>query len=117
CVTNRLRGLHQCHDNEFSDDMDVRNHYVIARGLRDDYENNVEETTGVAGLCMIFSKKVWKEAGGFREGCITADTYFNKAVKRKGHKIGLAKGLYVFHGYRVWEKGHLKAANSTAHLR
>lgn len=117
CVTNRLGGLHQCYNNVFSEDMDMRNHYSIANELWEKEGSNVEKTTGVAGVCMIFKKSTWKKAGGFKEKLITADTEFNKSVSRLGLKIGLAKGLYMMHSYRVWEKEHKKAWNSVSHLK
>lgn len=117
CVTNRLGGLHQCYNNEFSQDMNMRNHYNIANELWDDNGAKVELTTGIAGVCMIFKKITWKKVGGFKENIITADTEFNKAVKRIGGKIGLAKGLYMLHSYRIWEIEHKKAWHSVEHLK
>lgn len=117
CLTNRLGGLHQCYNNEFSRDNDVSNHYEIANNLWNENGFKVEETKGIAGLCMIFSKETWKIAGGFKENIITADTEFNNDVRKLGLKIGLAKGLYMFHGYRIWEKEHKRAWASTNHLK
>lgn len=119
CVTNRLGGLHQCYDNKFSEDFDAINHYEIAKELHEKYYDEVEETSGVAGLCMIFSKSTWRKVGGFVENNITADTLFNKSVKKKSGKIGLAKGLYRFHSYRIWEAGNgrSKAQHSIKHLK
>lgn len=117
CVTNRLGGLHQCWEGKFSDEMDIRKHYEIAVEARKKYGNSVEPTTGVAGLMMIFSVELWKRIGGFVEKDIKADTLFNKAVKHKGLKIGIAKGLYLFHAYRIHKEGHKEAWNSIEHLK
>lgn len=117
CMTNRLGGLHQCYNGKFSDDMDMRNHYKIALELRETNGNEVVETTGVAGLFMLFKVDTWRRAGGFVEKDFKADTYFNKAVKKIGLKIGLATGLYFFHGYRIWQSDHKKAWGDTTHLR
>lgn len=117
CVTNRLGGLHQCYQRKFSVDMNMQNHYEIANTLWEEEGTRVDITTGVAGLCMIFKKETWKKAGGFKENIITADTEFNKSVKRLGFKIGLAKGLYMMHSYRVWETEHRKAWTSVKHLK
>lgn len=116
CMTNRLGGLHQCYNHTFSNDMNIVNHYEIAIKLENDYWSMVEETTGVAGLFMMFHKDIWKEVGGFKEGTIYADTEFNKSVRQAGFKIGIIKGLYVFHVYRIWEKGHKAARKSVGHL-
>lgn len=117
CVVNRLGGLHQCYDNKFDTEVNGYNEWDKANDCWDKHGTLVEETTGVAGVCMIFKKSTWKKAGGFREKTITADTEFCKSVRKSGGKIGLAKGLYRMHLYRIWEKEHKKAHESTAHLR
>lgn len=116
-TTNRLGGLHQCYKNEFSDDMDVRNHYEIAKKLKGDNGTEVKPTKGVAGFFMLFSKETWRKCRGFKEETIKADSMFNRAIKNKGGKIGIATGLYMFHCYRIWEKGHKNAWHSIEHLR
>lgn len=117
CVTNRLGGLHQCYNGKFSEDMDMRNHYEISNKLWEEYGTKVDTTTGVAGLCMIFKKSTWKKVRGFKENIITADSQFNKDIVKAGGKVGLAKGLYMMHSYRIWEKEHKKAWQSTSHLK
>ena len=117
CVTNRLGILHQCYNNEFSEDTDVSNHYEKTISAWDNNGTIVEPTNLVAGLCMIFSKQTWIKVGGFKENTIFADKLFSQYILRNKGKIGIAKGLYVFHGYRIWNKTHLKAWNSTEHLR
>lgn len=116
CYTNRLKGLHQCHDNTFSNDMNIKNHIKIAQS--DKYRNlgiTDLKSFGVAGCFMAFKKSTWKKVGGFVENHIAFDTLFNQSVKAKGMKIGIMDNLYVFHLYRAWsdknpfeEKSHLK---------
>lgn len=113
CLTNRIGGLHQCYDGKFSEDMDVRNHFEIASG---ELEEKIVEG-GVAGFCMIFSKETWKKVGGFKENTIKADTEFNKDIKKIGGKCGVYHGLYMFHGYRIWAKGHDNARFNVTHLQ
>lgn len=117
CVVNRLGGLHQCYNNEFDTEVNGYKEWEKANECWDKHGSLVEETTGIAGVCLIFKKSTWKKAGGFREKTITADTEFCKSVRKSGGKIGLAKGLYRMHLYRIWEKEHKKAHESTAHLR
>lgn len=117
CVTNRLRGEHQLHGNKFSEKFDMLDHFDIAKDRFNNYYCTIEETHGVAGVCMIFSKKTWEAVGGFKENNIACDTRFNEDVKRlKLGKIGILKGLYLFHCYRPWEKNYNKAINSVSHL-
>jgi hypothetical protein len=56
---------------------------------------------------MLFSKRTWEDVGGFREGGVavggqTLDNHFSKSVIKIGGKIGIAKGIYLFHIYREW---------------
>ena len=118
CLTNRLGGSHQCYKGHFNEDMNTMNHRAIPLELWEKNGTRVDETTGVAGVFMLFNKDTWKKAGGFREGIITTDTHFNKSIKRLRLKIGLAKGIYIFHNYRLSEhgQGQKKAQQSIKHL-
>jgi len=117
CVTNRLRGLHQLHENKFSNDFDLKNHFSIACDLFKDQYSEVEATHGVAGVMLMFRKSTWEAVGGFQENNIACDTAFNKAIKAKGlGKIGIMKGVYLFHCYRMWNDNHMIAANDVKHL-
>ena len=102
CSTNRLGREEQLYAG-FSEDADVRNHKEIAEEAKAKWGSEVHplEKGYVAGLCMIFSVKTWKMVGGFREGYLTWDTDFNRRVRAKNKKIGIAPGLYMFHLYRI----------------
>lgn len=117
CTVNRLGGLHQCYNNEFDTKVDGYEQWDRANEVWEKYGAKVETTSGVAGVCLIFKKSTWKRVGGFKENSITADTEFNKSIRRTGGKIGIAKGLYRMHLYRIWEKDHKKAWASSSHLR
>jgi len=100
CYTNRLRGKHQLHGNEFSYDTDIKNHYDIALTYN---REGIEETKHyVAGFFMAFKYKTWKAAKGFKENSAAFDSIFSVHVKELGLKIGLIRSLYVFHAYRIW---------------
>lgn len=116
CVTNRLGGLHQCYENRFDTECSSFTNYHNALSSWEKYGPLVEDTTGIAGLCMIFSKETWRKAGGFVENSRSADTSFNKSVLKLGGKIGLAKGLYMMHNYRIWSKEYSEAKTNYKHL-
>lgn len=104
CVTNRLRASHQLHNYTFSNDGNISNHLSIANDLYGAYYNEVEPTSTIAGLCMIFHKSTWQEFK-FNENSLRFDTEFCTSIRRKyGVSIGIAKGLYLFHLYRWGEK-------------
>lgn len=118
CVTNRLGGIHQLYEEKFSNDLDVRHHYGVALKLAKDHYSEVVETSGVAGLLMLFKKSTWEKVGGFQENNIACDTAFNNSVRAaKIGKIGLMKGVYLFHTYRIWQNDRLMARHDTKHLQ
>lgn len=113
CMTNRLRGAHQLVNGEFSDNPDVLHHQAIANRLWEDNYSTVEPTKdAIAGMFMLFPKSVWS-AVKFRENTAAFDTWFCRSVQAKGGKIGVAKGLYVFHRYRL---GKENAIENNKHL-
>ncbi|SDZ82356.1 Protein of unknown function [Arachidicoccus rhizosphaerae] len=111
CMTNRIRAEHQKVKGMF-EEYDIRKHASLAKDLEDKYWAQVEPTTGVAGFCMMFPKKVWDKAK-FKDS-IKFDTEFNNDVRKNGGKIGLAKGLYMFHCYRILSDDPI---NETSHLK
>lgn len=116
CVTNRVGGEHQRVDGMFSD-TDMVNHYKKAIEIE---SSEVVDTSGVAGYFMLFKKETWLKAKGFTEDIKLShqfDTVFNKSVRNIGGKIGLIKGLYALHMYRIWEGDNVQNSRaSTAHL-
>ena len=111
CYTNRLRSKHQLHNKEFSYDLDVKNHYDIAKSYGG---VGIEEIKlYIAGFFMAFQYKTWKKIK-FAENSLAFDSLFSMRVKELGLKVGLIRSLYVFHSYRLWadnepwnEKKHL----------
>jgi hypothetical protein len=106
CMTNRL-GLHyQLVGGQKSDDSDIMNHRKIAVDLYNEHGSNVMFFNQViGGLFMLFSKKTWLQVGGFPEGGIQIkghffDYHFCKQIMKHRLRIGIAKGIYLFHYYR-----------------
>lgn len=117
CVTNRLRGTHQLYNKTFSNNHDMKHHFFIGCELFKTKYTEVEETSGVAGLMMLFKKSTWVEVGGFEENNIACDTMFSKAIISKGiGKIGIMKGVYLYHLYRIWQEDYEKAFSDVGHL-
>lgn len=118
CMTNRIGGLHQCYGQKFSENHSIKHHAKIARHLRDERWSQVEDLgkLGVAGFFMLFSKETWERAGRFKEAGFSVDTAFNREVRRLGLKIGIARGIYVYHSYRINEDKYQKARYDISHL-
>lgn len=95
CYTNRLREGHQLHKGTFNPIQDITLHFEISKMYKG---YDVEPIKSIAGLFMAFQKKTWIKVGGFKEKTYAFDSDFC----RKVGKIALMKGLYVYHGYRIW---------------
>lgn len=102
CMTNRIGVADLCVPGMFGE-TDIQKHVDKATLIKAwDWDNRfkVEPTFLAPGMLMIFHKSVWVKAGGFEENTIFFDKRFSKAVSNYGGKIGVAKGLYLFHLYR-----------------
>src|SRR5690606_16536148 len=107
CMTNRIGGMHQRIDGMY-DEVDMTKQYAKAVELQEKYYAQIEEIKdGVAGFLMAFPVKVWKKHK-FPEGTIQFDTGFYKLIRNGGGKVGLMKGLYIFHMYRLWAEGNAR---------
>lgn len=99
CLTNRIGVLEQCYPiGEMSNSSDMEAHKQMATGLHILEKDKIIETKLVAGFLMLFKKSLWNRIK-FQEG-INFDIKFCEAVKTIGGKIGIMKGIYVFHLYR-----------------
>lgn len=106
CMTNRL-GLHyQLVGGRKSNDSDIMNHRKIGVDLYNQHGSNVMPIhQAIGGLFMLFPKSTWLKVGGFPEGGIQInghffDYHFCKSVMQQRLRIGIAKGIYLFHYYR-----------------
>ena len=113
-MTNRLRAGYQLHDGVISDEPDIRVHVAIAEQREADHWAQIKPCMGpVAGMFMLFRKSLWNQVR-FRSGTIYFDKRFCSEVQRRGARLGIAQGLYLFHLYRF---GKPDPCNYTAHLR
>lgn len=106
CMTNRIRSPLQLHGGAFSDDPDIGRHIAIAEKRWLDYGTEVIDAHNepLAGMLLLFSKATW-ERHPFVERSIYFDRDFCAAARAKGSRLGVAKGVYILHGYR-WGKAH-----------
>ena len=110
CMTNRIGIKYQQHNGEISENFDILHHLEIAEELYEKYGNQVEivdNRVTLAGFFMLFSKQTWLKCGRFKEGAIQIngaflDYIFSMAARRRGLRLGVAKGIYIFHLYRAW---------------
>lgn len=112
CMTNRLGVKEQLWYGQFMEG-DISHQIEVAKTSWQDHGTTVIPSRLAAGLCMIFRKSLWVKVGGFPEFDITFDRVFSQKVIKSGGKIGIARGLYIFHLYRYQEKN---PQNSIKHL-
>lgn len=98
------------HKETMFDLYDVKKHTIYADIIHDKSRYIIEEAEVIAGFLMIFKKSLWNKIK-FEES-IQFDMKFCNAVKQSGGKIGIMKGIHVFHNYRmvksdIKDKSHL----------
>jgi len=115
CMTNRLgRDIQRI--GSMDNDHDILKHYEIAVKLAKEHYAEIDDVTKkkyIAGMFMLFPKSVWNKVK-FRENTIGFDDHFSNDVRKKGYKLGLMKGLYVYHFYRGWN--NTNPSKDRAHL-
>ena len=120
CWTNRLGNAKRCFAGTFSTDFDIRNHARLARSLEREpgHECKEVEDRTVAGVCMIFSKRVWQD-NKFDDLPIIAkvadhhsESFDVRWCKKIKGSIKRIEGLYMFHFYRGDKPHH----SITTHL-
>jgi hypothetical protein len=114
CYTNRIGINYQTPDGKLSEDTNIKNHIKIAYQLKEKYEDQVFPLhKNIAGFFLLFPKRAWKEHK-FEEGLLVTkkdydgqvrsgyiDYWFSNYFARR-KRVGIARGLYVFHVYRLF---------------
>lgn len=100
-VTNRLAMPTQLASNMF-DETDMKVHLATADLLHEHFYGDVYAVREVlAAFCLCFRVSTWKQLGGFVENDLRFDWLFSNAALGHGMKLGLMRGIYVFHLYRL----------------
>ena len=111
CSTNRLASTYQLWQNKFSEETNINAHQIIAIDAYNTYGIDitpVEDGQYLAGLFLLFRKTLWNEVP-FEEKSIQFDMLWCEKLYEKGYTLGICKGLYLFHLYRMGSKTPAKA--------
>lgn len=103
---NRLGDTYQLYNAECSEDTDISHHIDIARSERLVWGDNIEEVPNgvhLAGFFLLFRKSLWNEYP-FEERSIQFDLIFSRTLHENGKRLGLLRGMYLFHTYRLGAK-------------
>ena len=87
-----------------TDTHDILYHRGIGLQLQKQGGTDVNDATNahcISGVVMAISKAMWKKAGGFKEGFLGVDNDMHQRVQKAGGKVGVCKGIYVYHYYRA----------------
>lgn len=100
CLTNRLRGEHQCLHGMFNR-KDLSLHIGVAAALQVREEVRIESTEdAIAGMFMLFRKSLWDRIKFIEKVGMYTDQKFSEDILAASGKLGVAQGLYLFHLYR-----------------
>lgn len=114
-ITNDLGLNYQLNQGRLLRTYDLEEHRKITDQVREKYGTQVEPNRQyhIGGFFMLFSKRVWSKVGGFvdevyKDGHFF-DYHFCKGIKKAGGRIGIAKGIYIYHYCRYGkERGDFK---------
>jgi hypothetical protein len=103
CLTNRLGLAHQL-PYGLSPEPNVLHHRKLAeQHFAKHYDEVIPSSKPTAGLFMLFRKRTWLEhpfEPGLAEGDFV-DFKFSNGLLQKGKRIGICRGIYLFHYYRM----------------
>lgn len=105
CMTNRINPTVQKFKNVDEDNHDIKYHRKIGSTASSKFGIGIVDYDMTSylpsGVVMIISKKAWRKTPyGFKSGFLGVDNDIARQCKEVGVKIGLMRGLYVYHWYR-----------------
>jgi len=114
CYTNRVVRKYQILGDSDWLNNDMEYHRNLGEETWKKNGSTVDDITNLhplSGVMILISKKTWEIVGGFFESkMLGIDNEIHKKVKVNGLRVGLMKGIYVYHWYRngdIKEKQHL----------
>lgn len=115
CMTNRLKSPEQRSSKMFGE-TDIVKHKKRTIQHWNQFKTTVRELkeNELAGMFMLMRARVLRSVK-FRNGLLYLDSDFSKRAREIGYKIGIMRGIYVFHYYRLAEGekniNHLRRIN------
>nr|DAY73786.1 MAG TPA: hypothetical protein [Caudoviricetes sp.] len=116
---NRLGSPYQLYNGEISEDRDISHHIAIAKMAHSEYGNTIEpvpKDKHLAGFFLLFRKTLWEEIP-FEERSIQFDLIFSSKLHEEDKALGLLRGMYLFHTYRLDAIDPRKAISHLIHCQ
>lgn len=117
-ITNRIGNPDQRFAGIDQNNHDIQYHRQIGYKAYEQLYTEVKDVTNghcISGVVMLVKKSAWKKVGGYKtdghSGVLGVDNDFHIRLKNAGLKIGIAKGVYVYHWYRADGKGLQPVSN------
>ncbi len=111
CMTNRIGCGYQKFKEISTENHDIKYHRQVGLEINKKYYNEVIDITSsrpyLSGVVILISKQTWKKVKGFKDGFLGVDNDIHLRCKDNSIKVGLLKGLYVYHWYRVDGTDHI----------
>lgn len=112
CMTNRVGLSSQIYRVSVWGENDMLKHRQWGEQCWTDYGTEVQDITGgtpLSGVMIAASYNGWKKCGGFPEGgMLGIDNAIHKTFEANGYRVGIMRGLYVYHWYRGGDKRNTK---------
>jgi hypothetical protein len=115
CWTNRLGYGYQLPNGQREKERDPVYHYKMADKAHMCAYGVVREVEHpIAGFLMLFPRTTWEKTP-FHENQLNFDYQFSHMIRKRGGRIGMMDGVYVYHYYRMHVPGnpHLDISHLT----
>lgn len=119
CSTNRLSSGYQLFGGERSEDPNILHHMNNAVAAYQQHGLSIEEVpvgTPLAGMFLLFRKSLWEEFK-IEERSIQFDLILSEQLQDAGKRLGIARGIHIFHTYRLGAKDPRSAINHLIHCQ
>jgi len=119
CATNRLGGTYQLFDRRRSENPDILFHMDRAAQSYQEHGLTLEEVPKdqvLAGMFLLFRKSLWEEFQ-IEEKSIQFDIILSEKLKKAGKRLGIARGIYIFHLYRLGAEDPQRAISHLMHCQ
>lgn len=108
CQTNRVGTPYQCFNGKYWNLESNLEHTKLAEGLYLKHNTEIADITNLSplsGMLIMLKKSTWISSGGFKNnGLLGVDNSIHQNVVKRGGKVGMMLGMYVWHYYRNGNK-------------
>ena len=108
CLTNRVGDKRQCYKGTISNTRCLSDLYRTAQIVKRAGTHVETIKAPISGHLMLFKKSLWNEVKFQEKGILAVDNQFSNDVANIGYEIGLMKGFFLIHYYRLREGIHYK---------